>query len=79
MQSFTHTPPTRLMAYTAVAFSAARSLTTLAWPASSSRTRALHRDGAGERIFRPLPDEPAARATNPELDWLQVAHYRPVP
>jgi hypothetical protein len=80
MLSFAHTPTTRLMAYMAAVLSAAGTLPALARPDSSSRTRALRLDRAGDPIFRPLPDKPAARATNPELDWLQVAaHYRPVP
>ena len=68
------------MAYMAAVLSGTGTLPALARPESSSRTRAPHRDRAGDPIFRPLPDEPARRATNPELYWLQLAaHYRPVP
>jgi hypothetical protein len=80
MLSFAHTPTTRLMAYMAAVLSATGTLPRLARPDSSSPAHTLHRDRAVEPIFRPLSDKPAARATNPELDWLQVAaHYRPVP
>jgi hypothetical protein len=80
MLSFAHTPTTRLMAYMAAVLSAAGTLPRLARPDCSTRAHTLHSDRAVEPIFRPLPDKPAARDRNPELDWLQVAaHYRPVP
>jgi hypothetical protein len=80
MLSFAHTPTTRLMAYMAAVLSAAATLPRLARPDSSTHAHTLRRDRVVQCIFRPLPDEPAARVTRPEPDWLQVAaHYRPVP
>ena len=74
-----HTRTTRLVAYMAAALSAAGTLPRLARTDSSTRAHTLHSDRADQFIFRPLPDEPAARATNPEPNWLQLAaHYRPV-
>ena len=80
MLSFAHTPTTRLMAYMAAVLSAAGTLPRLARPDRSTRAHTLHSYRAVEPVFRPLPDEPAVRATNPQPDWLQLAaHYRPVP
>ena len=80
MLSFAHTPTTRLMAFMAAVLSAAGTLPRLARPDSTTRAHALRRDRVVQCIFRPLPDGPAARVTQPEPDWLQIAaHYRPVP
>jgi hypothetical protein len=79
MLSFAHTPTARLIVYVAAVLSAAATLPRLARPESSTRAHTLRRDRAVQCIFRPLPDERAVRAPQPEPDWLQIAaHFRPV-
>ena len=88
MLSFSHASVTRLTLHMAALLSASRPQPSFAAVDGRPRMGAKRRDRADHArtvsqiapIFQQLPEGPAARAREPDLDWLQVAvHYRPVP